>query len=54
MNYHLGRMIYKRIPWNISFVISFVFVFLQKSPEDYLCNVAAAGMSIIARKEFAL
>ena len=55
--YHPGRNDYKIIPWNNCFVIIFVSITKIIPPEQFLCNVAATGLSLFARehgKEFAL
>ena len=55
--YHPGRNYYKISPWNIILVIIFVIIIKTIPQEHFLCNVAAAGLSLFATehaKEFAL
>ena len=49
---HPGQNYYKRIPWNILFVIVLVRTNYYKiiPPEYFLCNFAATGLSLFARE----
>ena len=46
--YHPGRNSFKIFPWNIYFVIIFVNIVIP--PKDFLCNVAATGVSLFPRE----
>ena len=53
----LAEIITKEFLGTFSFVIIFVIITKIIPPEDFLCNVAATGVSLLARKqakEFAL
>ena len=45
--YHPGRNYYKIILETIVFVIIFVIITKIMTPEDFLCNVAATGGSLL-------
>ena len=47
--YHPGQLFYIIIPWNNFFCIFVSFTQLIP-PEDFLCNVAATGASLLANK----
>ena len=55
--YHPGRDYYKIIPWNIFFCNTCCTIITKIiPPENFLCNAAAAGVSLFTRqqaKEFA-
>ena len=49
--HHPSRNYNKRFLGTISFVIIFVFITKIIPPDNYLCNVAATGVSLFARKQ---